>query len=286
MNNCQICNSNKSKLIVTKKRGIYESTWVECLNCKSAHMDPYPTEEELFYYYNNNYTELDLKGTSDERSDHKLHYSEGYEEIVFKNYEYSIIDSGIKISDIKNSYGKILDYGCATGGFLKFLMGNGVNPENIYGCDIGDDMIEKAKRVTPQVSTKNAILSSNKKFDLITMWNVIEHIYDPINEIKLIKNLLNHSGEILIETPRYGKLASLLSQDYSHFLVVEHINLFSREAIVEVFSKLGFSCLSASSFGADIDQSKNEIAVKNSIDKIAKIYDFGATQVLRFKKLN
>lgn len=286
MNNCQICNGNKSKLIVIKKRGIYESTWVECLNCKSAHMDPYPTEEELFDYYNNDYTESDLKGTSDERSDHKLHYSEGYEKVVFENYGYSIVDSGIEILNIKNNYEKILDYGCATGGFLKFLANNGVNPKNIYGCDIGGDMMEKAKRVTPNVFTTTEIKSFNTKFDLITMWNVIEHIYDPINELELIRNLLNQDGEILIETPRYGKLATLLNQDYSHFLVVEHINLFSREAILEVFKKLGFSCLSASSFGADIDQSKNQISVKNSMDKIAKIHDFGATQVLRFKKSN
>ena len=102
----------------------------------------------------------------------------------------------------------------------------------------------------------------------------------------MISNLLNQDGEILIETPRYGKLATLLNKDYSHFLVVEHINLFSREAILEVFEKLGFNCLSASSFGADIDQSKNQISVKNSMDRIAKIHDFGATQVLRFKKSN
>lgn len=281
LDKCQICGGKESQYVLQKIRGNYASTWVECLNCHSAHIDPYPTRDQLFNYYNSNYVELDLSGTADQGSDHKLHYSADYESTVFQNYTYSLIDSGIKPDEMRSSFEKVLDYGCANGVFLKYLKGQGYKAANIFGADIGEDMLETARSFTPNVCNIDRLTG---KYDLITLWNVIEHIHEPRAIVGKLRDLLSVGGEVFIETPVYGELAKTMGKDFAHFLVVEHINLFSRRAIIDMFNDFGFTCLSQSSFGANIPAESNQGFVKSTFDSLSKKNDFGATQVLRFKK--
>ncbi len=283
---CQICNHSFSYEILTKTKEIsgkfFQSTWVECANCGSAHIDPYPTEDNLLKYYSSGYIDMDFAGTTDHHSSHKLHYSDRYEDIVFENYGYSIQDAGYSIEDLKNL--KILDYGCANGIFYKYLTHVcGLNHNNIYGIDIDSDMLEACQKMSQNFYSTKQLRDINEKFDLITLWNVIEHIYKPEPALKEIINLLQDNGEILIETPMYGLLANKLREEWSHYIVVEHINLFSRDALINMFDKFGMKCISASSFGANLF-GEIQPRVKSALDQIAKKLDFGATQVLRFKK--
>jgi hypothetical protein len=116
------------------------------------------------------------------------------------------------------------------------------------------------------------------------MWNVIEHIYDPKKAVKSMIDLLEDDGEIFVETPMYGSLAKKLGKDWSHYIVIEHKNLFSRIAIKKLFDEFGMKCVAESSFGANLFEPIKP-TVKNALDQIAKEKDFGATQVLRFKRI-
>jgi len=262
--------------------GWLESSWVECVNCESAHIDPYPTEEQLQSYYSSGYVEMDFEGTVDENSNHKLHYSKEYEKVVFENYDSSLKDAKLFKEDFLNK--TILDYGCANGIFYKFLINiYCVSKNNIYGIDIESDMLESCKKISPNFYSTKQINDIKNRFDLITMWNVIEHIYDPKSALKSIISLLKDEGEIIIETPMYGSLAKKLGKDWSHFIIIEHINLFSRSAIKQMFNDFGMKCISESSFGANIFGDVNP-NVKKALDQMAKEMDFGATQVLRFKR--
>lgn len=283
---CQICGNSVVKTLISKtkvyKGSKFESSWVECLNCDSAHIDPYPTEEQLQSYYSSGYVEMDFEGTADEHSNHKLHYSKEYEKVVFENYDYSLKDAKFSIDSFHNK--AILDYGCANGIFYKFLTDiYGISKENIYGVDIESDMLDNCMKISPNFCSIKQLDKINKRFDLITLWNVIEHIYNPKPALESIIKLLKDNGEILIETPMYGSLAKKLGKDWSHFIVIEHINLFSRSAIKKMFGDFGMECISESSFGANIFGAVNP-NVKKALDQMAKEKDFGATQVLRFKK--
>lgn len=65
--------------------------------------------------------------------------------------------------------------------------------------------------------------------------------------------------------------------------MVEHLNLFSRKALIGIFENEGFECVSATSFGANAYEKYVSEPYKSAYDKLAKKYDFGATQVLRMK---
>jgi ubiquinone/menaquinone biosynthesis C-methylase UbiE len=85
----------------------------------------------------------------------------------------------------------ILDIGCATGDFLYFIR-NLYPKAGLYGCDIIDELLEKAKKEVDGVSFFNANIFSgemlpDKKFDLIFCTGVIS-IFDDIQVV--LKNIL------------------------------------------------------------------------------------------------
>lgn len=252
---CQICGDSLAQNLISKSRDYkgnkFESSWVECMKCDSAHIDPYPKEEQLHSYYRSGYVEMDFDGTVDKNSNHKLHYSTEYEKVVFENYHFSLKDAKFSNDDLHHKF--ILDYGCANGIFYKFLTEiYGISKNNIYGVDVESDMLQSCRKISPNFYSTKQIDKIERRFDLITMLNVIEHIYDPKLALKSIINLLKDDGEIFIETPMYGPLAKKLGKDWSHFIVIEHINLFSRSAIKKMFDDFGMKCISESSFGANI----------------------------------
>jgi 2-polyprenyl-3-methyl-5-hydroxy-6-metoxy-1,4-benzoquinol methylase len=279
-NQCRICETLEGTFLVEKKRGRLKSEWVLCKNCGSAHIDPYPTQEELTKYYNSNYLEMDLLDVMDTGVSHKLRFSEEYKSRVFDEYAYSLNDVGFGPGKV-NSLGNILDYGCANGVFLDFLASEGVPKENLYGVDIGSNMISIAKGKGYQCFHIEEL--TKKKFELITLWDVIEHVPHPKDIIRQIKLLLSIGGGVIIQTPHFGDLAVFMKEAFAHYLVVEHLHLFSRKALLTLFENEGFVCQAQSSFGANAYVKHVPEPYKTAFDKLSKKYDFGATQVLYFK---
>lgn len=277
---CRICGSLEGEFLVEKNTGIFKSAWVVCKLCGSAHIDPYPTQEELTKYYNSNYLEMDLLSGMDTGVSHKLRFSDEYRSRVFGEYRYSLNDVGLEPKNLINS-GDILDYGCADGVFLDFLAAEGVPKENLHGVDIGSDMILVAKGKGYQCVHIEEL--SKKRFALITLWDVIEHVSYPKDLVRKIKLLLPIGGRVIVQTPHFGDLAIFMKEVFAHYLVVEHLHLFSRKALLTLFENEGFECAAQSSFGANAYTRYVAEPYKTAFDKLAKKYDFGATQVLHFK---
>jgi len=76
----------------------------------------------------------------------------------------------------------ILDYGCGRGDFVDYLKSMG---KNVDGYDPYSELY-----------SKNPI----KKYDVITMIEVIEHTCNPYSEIDEMRKLLNENGVVFIET--------------------------------------------------------------------------------------
>ncbi len=100
----------------------------------------------------------------------------------------------------------ILDIGCGFGNLLKAFKEAGYN--NLTGIDISEEQIQKAKELNSQINFScidliSYLKTSNKKYDLITAFDVIEHLEkeEAIMTLNLIFNALNESGKIIIQTP-------------------------------------------------------------------------------------
>jgi 2-polyprenyl-3-methyl-5-hydroxy-6-metoxy-1,4-benzoquinol methylase len=107
-----------------------------------------------------------------------------------------------------------------------------------------------------------------KKFDIIYLSEVLEHIQDPLSFLSLLKEGLTENGVLILTTPDYKKLQNDLSKPAELALLSPeaHVILFSEKSLTMVLKEAGFEYVSASSPGSSL------IAVSSFRKKKPKIY--------------
>lgn len=122
-------------------------------------------------------------------------------------------------------------------------------------------------------------------FDLVTLWDVIEHLENPKETLMDLKPVMRKGTKVLVQTPRVGFLSDSYKEEFQHYLPIEHIHLFSRETLLKLFEKIGFKVIKTGSFGANAPITKVPEPYKSIFDKLAKITDNGATQLALFERI-
>jgi len=278
MNSCRICGEGEFTEKCTKDFAGCRSTWVECTGCKVERIFPYPTTEELARYYNDRYL---LKQCSGAVS-HLKRFSAEYKPTVFHEYSLTFSDAGVQIDDLLEA--RILDFGCADGIFLDWLTSLGANTQNLFGIDISAEMVQCAVEKGYQaVTPDNRHEIFTHKFDFICLWDVLEHISNPRDTITDLTGVMRPGTQILIQTPMVGLLSERLGKEFEHYLPIEHLHLFPRQALLDMFESAGFSHVKSTSFGANAPSETVPPPYKQVYDSLAKLTDNGATQVALFQ---
>lgn len=123
------------------------------------------------------------------------------------------------VSDLRGSAaasGSVLDIGCGWGWFLDEYRTRGWT---VRGLEPSADMAALARDTYGlDVSTGNveSLPSLQKKFDLITLWNVLEHIPDPLAALRIIRPYLLSGGLLGLAVPNakglFARIARLLAR--------------------------------------------------------------------------
>lgn len=95
---------------------------------------------------------------------------------------------------------KILDIGCAEGGFTELMLLNGADPLGLEpDSEAAKDALDKNLPV--ELISFEAFAVSEQKYDAIVFNDVFEHIQDPVQALEKSCRLLKSSGFILINVP-------------------------------------------------------------------------------------
>ncbi len=194
-------------------------------------------DEELQLLKTHPQPELSVLGKYYESDDYISH-TDAKRSLFEKIYHLVKTYSLKKKVGIINSYhsekGSLLDIGAGTGDFLVTAKAQGWQTTGI-------EPNENAKKlaISKGISFKNTIESiENQKFDVITMWHVMEHVPDVTHQIKELKRLLQPNGTIIIAVPNYK---SYDAQHYGIFWaaydVPRHLWHFSKTAIEKLVSR-------------------------------------------------
>lgn len=159
---------------------------------------------------------------------------------VFKKYLRFIANAGIKLSG-KN----ICDIGCATGNFIDQVKGS----NHCFGVDYSSYAISFCRKRFKKISNHFSVADLSKvpklpfktKFDLITMFDVIEHV----GNLSILKDLLTSSiknnGYLLITTPNSNSLLRFINRKFfTGEMDKTHINLFTPYTLDFFLRKAGF----------------------------------------------
>jgi 2-polyprenyl-3-methyl-5-hydroxy-6-metoxy-1,4-benzoquinol methylase len=133
----------------------------------------------------------------------------------------------------------ILDFGCGWGGVLRNIK----NYKSLNGVELRKECISYIKKNIKNINISNNINSFGKKFDIITMFHVLEHIPYQVETLKILKSNLKKKGKIIIEVPHAEDF--LLAQDelkeFKKFTFwSEHLILHTTKSLKTVLSKAGF----------------------------------------------
>lgn len=224
MNKCPACGSDERKFF--SGRNGYEI--FRCLPCRTLYLGRLP--EDLFSIYDRKY----FWGAENGFGYVNYDKDKGPMKAVFEEC----------LRSVENlvSKGEMLDVGAATGYFLSIAKKRGWR---VSGVEIGSDAARAGQKKGLDIKTGTiAGLPGEKKFDAITMFDVIEHVPDPRTDLVKAKQLLKDKGALVIITPDSGSFYARLLGKHWHLIVPpEHVTLFNKKSLSDLLSETGFEIL-------------------------------------------
>jgi SAM-dependent methyltransferase len=136
----------------------------------------------------------------------------------------------------------ILEVGCGNGFMLKALLARGYG--NLYGVEPSADAVAKAdEKIRDKIAVgflKDGVYKSGT-FDFIFFFQTLDHIYDPVQFLRICYDLLIPGGFVLALNHDVGSLSARILGERSPIIDIEHTHLYSKETIRKLFCKCGFS---------------------------------------------
>ena len=181
----------------------------------------------------------------------------------------------VEIDEVKALYGlellrqsgidtpdRILDFGCGSGTFLKTALREG------WKSCVGIDANPRYKESSKDGNGLRFIYSTfehldsqilGEEFDAITMWNVLEHLYDLPDILSALKNKLKTNGLLLIMVPNLKSLASQIIRERSATFSWKHPHHFTPESLRYLMQSLSLECVHFETAITEIDNIKSAL---------------------------
>lgn len=228
MRNCIFCHSSNQEVLFYIKTSNFPYKFASCKACNAFGLIPIPSKKQLDKAYNTGY------------------YGEGTAK--FNGLVEFIVDrfrSLRAIRAIRNipARSSILDVGCGSGAFLNFLKRK--YKFQLSGLEIEGEAALRAadqnKGFTLYTGFLNVTDFENKKFNLITMYHVFEHLLMPKQDIEKIKEILVHRGKLVISMPNIDSWQARIFKDqWFHLDVPRHLIFFKPKDFKRMMKKEGF----------------------------------------------
>ena len=199
---CQLCSSNT----VYKKFSLKQFDVLQCKDCNLVFLSQIPTETSLKNLYS---------------SDYYLGREEYYFNNLITNPERGKVTENIesfsaglkKLNSFKREKGRLLDVGCGLGIFLSMAKMDGWET---CGVDISAYAARYAREKFGLEVYSNGRLEEasfpSESFDVITLWDSLEHFSDPLVQFKEIHRILKSDGIIMLDTPNESSLLRVLAK--------------------------------------------------------------------------
>ncbi len=236
---CQLCGSRRRSTMFEDP----PFTVVRCSDCGLVYVTPRLVGEALLEVYNEDYWKSDnpkVRGYADYAREAVL-YLKTFEKRM------ALVQRWLP------QPARVLDVGCAAGYFLRVLQRRG---HDVHGVELSPAIAKEAvshlgsERV--HVGTlDDAVAAMDYKpqsFDLVTLWDVIEHVPDPQSVLRRVRELVKPGGHLLLETQNVAsRWARLLGRRWHHYKHHEHLYHFTPATIRRLLDDCGFRTLEVGS---------------------------------------
>lgn len=239
---CDLCGSDDAETVLVEQDRLHhmDGTFylVRCRRCGLMYLNPRPTIDEMARYYPKDYHAYVVIGNSPSiiaRLEHRYG--------VNKRCRAVIAQAGI------NS-GRVLDIGCSTGSFLEAMRRCG--DWEPYGIEINADAANYARErlgLDVFAGTLTDARYPSAYFDVVTLWNVLEHLHQPRATLIEIARIIRPRGLLVISLPNPDCIeAKIFGRYWAGLDAPRHLYIFSRSTLKQLLILTGFEIQKITSF--------------------------------------
>ena len=236
---CQLCHSERR----TEKFRDGTFTVYTCAECGFVYVSPRLQGQALLDVYNEDYWKSDNpkeRGYADYASESALY---------LKTYRKRMK----LVSRWLPEKGRVLDVGCAAGYFLRVAQEHG---HDVHGVELSESIAKEAIAALGEDRVFHGFLDDcveargweDHSFDLVTIWDVIEHVPEPQALLASIRRMIKPGGKLLLETQNVAsRFAAKMGKAWHHYKHDEHIYHFNPETLGKLLDACGFDVLACGS---------------------------------------
>jgi len=171
------------------------------------------------------------------------------------------------------SEGKILDVGCYAGIFLDEARKAGYAVAGIEPSKWASEYARQKTGAEVWTGTCEKIMLPKEEFDVVTVWDVVEHFEDPAGCFRALHPTLKPGGLILVTTHDIdSRAAKILGKRYP-WLMRFHLFHFSPKTLGEMLKRCGFEVTSTQYYVKrfSIDYLMSRLGLKNRFQWFKKL---------------
>jgi SAM-dependent methyltransferase len=139
----------------------------------------------------------------------------------------------------------VLDVGCGAGAFMEVARDAGFE---VQGIDVSEASAQLCRSRGLSARTGDFLTEDFEgKFDLITMWDVVEHLRDPEAFLKRACSLLSKRGVLFAKIPAFGELSVRISARIpaagrALLGAPDHVQYFSKQSLSALLVRVELNC--------------------------------------------
>jgi SAM-dependent methyltransferase len=162
-------------------------------------------------------------------------------ELEYENRRQGALTHLALVSAFCPTPGRLLDLGCASGTFVSLAQQAGWQAT---GLDPSRWMVECGRARCPAAtfvaSTLEEASFEKSSFDVITLWDVLEHVPSPSHTLQRVRSWLVPNGSLFLSVPNAGSVVARLMRSRWVLLLREHLWYFSPRTVSLLLSQSGF----------------------------------------------
>jgi SAM-dependent methyltransferase len=201
---------------------------VKCSRCGFIYLNPRPNSTELVGYYPEHYEPhagFDIHASPLAQFDH---------------------DRGMNIQlDFVEKFipqrGKLLDIGCGTGDFLAGAKSRGWDTQGIELSESAGTIAKQRYGLDVTVGSLNSLSFLDNHYNVITLWDVLEHLPHPLNAFLKINQALLPQGFVIFTIPNLDSFDRyLFGRKWIGWEAPRHFSFFNSDTLKVLVNKTSF----------------------------------------------
>jgi SAM-dependent methyltransferase len=242
---CYLCGNQRSRLLFSSPDIVHHSndnlfSWHQCPSCGLIYLKPRPAPDEMAFYYPEDYALF--------RS--AMQQRRWWQPSLWMDRR--DINRRCKSAMRLCASGYVLDVGCGTGEFLATMRQHGWETVGLEPNEVAANYARDHLKLDVHTGKLQELDLKLASFDVITLWTVLEHLYDPLSILQTVHHLLKPNGLLVISIPDIGSLdAHLFGHYWVGYDTPRHLYVYSPGVIRELLMRSGFELWDMEHFQAD-----------------------------------